>query len=143
MTFNFEALKHIGMLNAEGISFYLLKFAYILSENRYTKAAFIWSHLGPLSASSLFSFEFISTELSSYLTSHPNIEVLSVAYSNRSILCTASGALPRLKPLMTDIGLEANSIVDSTTLHPALWNILRVHHSVMSFWIALSSVVVP
>ncbi|KAF8805753.1 hypothetical protein BYT27DRAFT_6654581 [Phlegmacium glaucopus] len=76
-----------------------------------------WNSLRELT---LFGFNFISTELSSHLASHPTIEVLSLTGMQiDQSLVLPPDALPRLKRLSTDLtSTVANSVLDSTIATP-------------------------
>lgn len=76
-----------------------------------------WNSLRELT---LFSFDFISTELSSHLVSHPTIEILSLrCCQNDQSLVLPQHTLPRLRRLSTDLrSTVANSILASTIAIP-------------------------
>lgn len=68
----------------------------------------------------LFGINFISTELSSHLVSHPTIEILSLRCCEiDQPLVLPSHTLPLLKRLSTDLRLTvANSVLGSTIAIP-------------------------
>ncbi|KAF8812095.1 hypothetical protein BYT27DRAFT_7183093 [Phlegmacium glaucopus] len=107
-----------------------LKLQYILYANPNTKTILSspllsgppWNSLrwNSLRKFALSGFNFISTELSCHLASHPTIEVLSlrVMQIDQSLVLPPD-ALPRLKRLYTDLrSTVANSILDSTIATP-------------------------
>ncbi|KAF8801833.1 hypothetical protein BYT27DRAFT_7197718 [Phlegmacium glaucopus] len=102
-----------------------LKLQYLLYANPNTKTVLAspllsgppWNSLRELT---LLGFNFVSTELSSHLASHPTIEVLSlrVMQIDQSLVLPPD-ALPRLKQLYTDLrSTVTKSILDSTIATP-------------------------
>ena len=106
-------------------SFQILKLQYHLHVNPHTKAVPSSPLLSSLPGTSLrelslIGFDFISTELSSWLASHPTIEVLSLnCYQIDQSLVLPPDTLPRLKSFSSHFESTIHSsILNCTTSIP-------------------------